>query len=192
MDPLDYIDDSDEENAQIHEVKEEGAGGDDEEDMIDYGELDDDNEQAEMDAYMEQQEQKEEADRNMINEAVDEFIEDKKMWFHQLHKRHGAKDGVQMAIEKGKEFMEGTALHIPNVKIKIAGELEEESAEYKKTFNAQTLYQFSDKDTDEEEDDSESEQEQWDAETILTTFTNTDNHPHVIKFTPKIKPNKAN
>lgn len=64
----------------------------------------------------------------MINEAVDEFIEDKRMWFHHLHKRHGAKDGAQMAIEKGKEFMEGTELHIPNVKISISGGLDEESA----------------------------------------------------------------
>jgi hypothetical protein len=29
--------------------------------------------------------------------------------------------------------------------------------------------------------------DKWDADTILTTNTNTDNHPGVIKFTPKIK-----
>lgn len=29
--------------------------------------------------------------------------------------------------------------------------------------------------------------DKWDAETILTQNTNTDNHPGIIKFTPKIK-----
>lgn len=29
--------------------------------------------------------------------------------------------------------------------------------------------------------------DRWDADTILTTNTNTDNHPGVIKFNPKIK-----
>jgi protein LTV1 len=44
----------------------------------------------------------------------------------------------------------------------------------------------SDYESTEEEDD---EEEKWDAETILTTYTNTDNHPSVIKFVPKIKVN---
>ena len=30
----------------------------------------------------------------------------------------------------------------------------------------------------------------WDAETILSTYTNTDNHPGIIKFVPKVKVNK--
>lgn len=195
VDPLDYIDDDEEEEQTqetvLKEEKEKGEG-DDEPDYYDYGELEDSDDQAQIDAMMEQQEQKEKDDRDLINEAVDEFIEDKQNWFRDLHKRHGAKDGVEMAIEKGKEFKEGTAMHIPNVKIKVAGEIEEESEQYKKMMAERTLYQFSDKDTDEEEDSSESEQEQWDAETILTTYTNTDNHPHLIKYTPKVKPNKAN
>ena len=37
---------------------------------------------------------------------------------------------------------------------------------------------------------SEGSAEQWDAETILTTYTNTDNHPGLIKYVPKIKPSQ--
>lgn len=35
----------------------------------------------------------------------------------------------------------------------------------------------------------EDPEDQWDADTILTTLTNTDNHPGVIKFNRKIKTN---
>jgi hypothetical protein len=42
----------------------------------------------------------------------------------------------------------------------------------------------------EESEESEGEQqEKWDAETILSTYTNTDNHPTLVKFTPKVKTN---
>ena len=36
----------------------------------------------------------------------------------------------------------------------------------------------------------EDENDKWDAETILSTFTNTDNHPSIIKFVPKVKTNQ--
>ena len=32
------------------------------------------------------------------------------------------------------------------------------------------------------------EEAQWDCETILSTYTNTDNHPGVIKTTRRVKP----
>lgn len=41
--------------------------------------------------------------------------------------------------------------------------------------------------SDEEDTSSEDSAEKWDAETILTTYTNTDNHPNLIKYVPKIK-----
>lgn len=41
----------------------------------------------------------------------------------------------------------------------------------------------------EEDDDSE---EKWDCDTILTTYTNTDNHPGVITTQRRIKPNQRN
>lgn len=33
--------------------------------------------------------------------------------------------------------------------------------------------------------------ERWDAETILSTYTNTDNHPGVIKTTRRVKPSSS-
>ena len=43
-----------------------------------------------------------------------------------------------------------------------------------------------------EEGSSESEEEEqaWDAETILTTYTNTDNHPGVIKTERRVRPSQ--
>lgn len=39
------------------------------------------------------------------------------------------------------------------------------------------------------EEDSDSE-EKWDCESILTTHTNTDNHPGIIKTERRVKPNQ--
>lgn len=40
--------------------------------------------------------------------------------------------------------------------------------------------------------DSEPEEEEagWDAETILSTYTNTDNHPGVIKTSRRVRPSQ--
>jgi protein LTV1 len=37
---------------------------------------------------------------------------------------------------------------------------------------------------------SEEEEDAWDAETILSTYTNTDNHPGVIKTTRRVRPSQ--
>lgn len=34
------------------------------------------------------------------------------------------------------------------------------------------------------------EEDQWDCESILSTYTNTDNHPGVIKTTRRIRPSQ--
>ena len=86
----------------------------------------------------------------MIQEAVDEFIEDKKDWFRDLHKQHGDVDVHATALSKGKDFKPGTALHIPKAQIPIAGVIEEDSAEAKQMLKERTLHQFSDKETDDE------------------------------------------
>ena len=41
------------------------------------------------------------------------------------------------------------------------------------------------------EDDSDENEAKWDCETILSTYTNTDNHPGVIKTTKRIRPGKV-
>jgi hypothetical protein len=77
--------------------------------------------------------------------------------------------------------------------------MDPESIEFKKIVLERTLAntilmqkevddRASDYESPEEEEDPE---DQWDADTILTTLTNTDNHPNVIKTVRKIK-TKAN
>lgn len=74
----------------------------------------------------------------MIYDAVDEFIEDKKFWFRELHKEHGD-DLHEKAIEKGKNFMPNTALYIGKDVIPISGEFSEESLELKRLLKEKTL-----------------------------------------------------
>lgn len=38
--------------------------------------------------------------------------------------------------------------------------------------------------------EEKNEELEWDAETILSTYTNTDNHPGVIKTTKRIRPSQ--
>jgi len=71
-------------------------------------------------------EQKVQQDNHIINEAVDEFIQDKRLWFRDLHKDHGG-DIKQSAIEKGETFMPNTALHLGKDSIPIEGVLDKES-----------------------------------------------------------------
>jgi len=39
-------------------------------------------------------------------------------------------------------------------------------------------------------EESEPEADEWDAETILSTYTNTDNHPGVIKTQRRVRPSQ--
>jgi hypothetical protein len=94
----------------------------------------------------------------------------------------------------GDEFLPGTAKFIGKDMIPIEGAEDEE--EEKRVLKEKTLIEgqrlqneMDMKDTDDESEPESEEKEQWDAETILTTYTNTDNHPGVIKFTPKVKVN---
>lgn len=41
---------------------------------------------------------------------------------------------------------------------------------------------------DSSEEESEDDDQKWDCQTILSTFTNTDNHPGVIKTNRVVKP----
>lgn len=87
-------------------------------------------------------------------------------------------------------FLPGTALYVGDPKmLPIAGELDEEQE--KQLAKERTLEQRPEEsESDQEAESSEDSAEQWDAETILTTYTNTDNHPNVIKYVPKVKPSQ--
>lgn len=50
---------------------------------------------------MDMLEQKIAIDNQVINGAVNEFIQDKKLWFRTLHRQHG-EDAKSQALEKGE------------------------------------------------------------------------------------------
>jgi hypothetical protein len=133
-------------------------------------------------------------DNVIIGEAIDEFIQDKRLWFRDLHKQH-ATDLRDIAEEKGNEFLPGTAKFIGAGLIPVQAlpedEIERKLLKEKSLANETRMQDEADaRGSDYESPGSESEEDQWDAETFLTTYTNTDNHPGVIKFNPKVKVNK--
>ena len=103
-----------------------------------------------------------------------------------------------MAKDKGQNFLENTALHIGKGSIPIEGDISKESLEYKRIVKERTLANTTrfEQEADERGADYESPEteedphDRWDAESILSTYTNTDNHPSLIKFVPKVKTNK--
>lgn len=42
----------------------------------------------------------------------------------------------------------------------------------------------------EEVEEEKEQEEKWDCETILSTYTNTDNHPGVIRTVKRVRPNQ--
>ena len=121
------------------EVEEE-----DEDEMIDYGSMSDGGDmpnagkEEEYPSSMSKMEIKKMQDNEIINEAVNEFIQDKRLWFRDLHKDH--KDDIeQQAIEKGNNFKEGTAKFIGKGLIPIADQMDEKSEEYKILIKERTL-----------------------------------------------------
>jgi hypothetical protein len=57
-------------------------------------------------------------------------------------------------------------------------------------YHAECLKKEAEGDSEESEESEEDQEKQWDVETVLTTRTNTDNHPGVIKSVIKPKKNK--
>jgi len=193
VDPLAFLEEMEDGEAAAESAKPTGqpsqaagAAEEQDKDFYDYGELSDGDEEAEA-----MYEQKQVADGQLINEAVDEFIEDKKLWFRGMHKKYGD-DILATAHEKGANFLPGTALYVGDAKmLPISGALQEESSQYKQLLRERTLEQRPEEDSsDLDGSSSEDSAEQWDAETILSTFTNTDNHPNLIKYVPKVKPSQ--
>ena len=124
----------------------------------------------------------------MLDEAVDEFIEEKKQRFPDHYKEFGM----------GKELDDGKILRPKNAEVPRQEELDEEENPEKarKELNQKILArgemfeeEADENDSDITEEDSDSE-EKWDCESILTTHTNTDNHPGVIKTERRVKPSQ--
>lgn len=83
----------------------EGEEDQEEDEFIDYGsELSDmpgDMASSKQMSNMDMLEQKIAIDNQVINGAVNEFIQDKKLWFRTLHRQHG-EDAKSQALEKGE------------------------------------------------------------------------------------------
>lgn len=125
---------------------------------------------------------------DLINEAVDEFIDNTKQRFLDLAKDFGTEEQQQRNL-------------IPNTRPRDLvyeedlkdGEMPEEVKQKLKETQLAFAEQFEEEAIDKmEEGSSESEEEEqaWDAETILTTYTNTDNHPGVIKTERRVRPSQ--
>jgi hypothetical protein len=85
---------------------------------------------------MDMLEQKLAIDNTVINGAVNEFIQDKKLWFRTLHRQHGD-DAKSQALEKGREFLPNTALAVGRNIIPVEGDIGEE--EFRKIVNERSL-----------------------------------------------------
>lgn len=118
--------------------------------------------------------EEEQIDPESLMEAVDEFIEDTKMRFHKLSKRHR------------EDYVQGEHLFDKNDMVPREEEIEEDPETAKADFVVRQLaaneafVETADAKY-EESSEEEEEEEAWDCESILSTYTNTDNHPGVIK-----------
>jgi len=87
--------------------------------MIDYGEMTDGDMESNLGpSQADRLENKLMQDNETINEAVNEFIQDKKGWFRQLHKDHKG-EIEEEATDKGDHFLKGTAKFIGRGLIEI-------------------------------------------------------------------------
>ena len=127
--------------------------------------------------------------QKVLDEAVDEFIVDKKQRFPDHYKEFGT------VTEEAGKLMRGQNVGVPHQeeleeeadREKAAAELKQKQLESEARFQQAAEERGSD--ISEEESDGEAK---WDCDTILTTYTNTDNHPGVIKTERRIKPSERN
>ena len=131
----------------------------------------------------------EQVQQKVLDEAVDEFIVDKKQRFPDHYKEFG------IVTEEAGQLMRGQNVGVPHQeeleeeadREKAAAELKQKQVENEARFQQEAEERGGD--ISEEESDGE---EKWDCDTILTTYTNTDNHPGVIKTERRIKPSERN
>ena len=125
--------------------------------------------------------------KKMLDDACNEFIEDKKRWFMGLAKEFGDERAQQLF----PDIKSSDIIHEEDLK---DGELPEEVKQKlreKKLANVGVFEQEAEATVDEDVYREErSDEDAWDAETILTTYTNTDNHPGVIKTQRRVKPSQ--
>ena len=127
--------------------------------------------------------------KEMLDEAVNEFIEQQKLRDRKLFRAFNDNEGpleVVPMLRKTKAQLDAEEV-----------ETEQEKEDFRK--KAFALHEILEAEFVEhgpeissDEEDEEDDEKKWDCDTILTTFTNTDNHPGVIRTTRVVKTNTKN
>lgn len=127
--------------------------------------------------------------------ACNEFRQEEKDWLAPKSRfdKWGNNQGLYVDGEdddlKGKNLT--TNKNVPRVN-DIDDDTAEAKAELRKIMFASSNTFTADAEAYNSDDDhSEEEGEKWDCESILSTYTNTDNHPGVIKTSKRIRPGKV-
>lgn len=114
------------------------------------------------------------------------------MWFRELYNKHG--DEVDAHKNPLRQAKNAEALRQVDLEDGEDRETVDKSIKEKMLSLAETFEHEADDRDDENpfyaNPDGVHEEAQWDCETILSTYTNTDNHPGVIKTTKRIRPSQ--
>jgi protein LTV1 len=125
--------------------------------------------------------------KEALDDAVNEFIESQKLRDRKLYNKFMLKEGEEPEIvpilKKPNEIPQDES-------DKAKAEVERQEIIKKSLMiNAMIEKEDEERDTsedDESEDDEEEQERKWDCESILSTYTNTDNHPGVIKTAGRV------
>jgi hypothetical protein len=127
--------------------------------------------------------------------AVNEFRQEEKDWLAPSKRfdKWGVNQGLYVDGEDDDIKDQGltTNKNVPRIDA-IDEDTAEAKAEYKKQLLANSEKFVAEAETfDSADEDSEDDEAKWDCESILSTYTNTDNHPGIIKTSKRIRPGKV-
>ena len=130
---------------------------------------------------------KDKIEKKVLDDAVDEFIMDTKKRFTNLAKEFGNEEANNLIpATKTSDLIYAEDLKDGDEPAEVKQKLREKKLQNAQVFEEEALENMEDvpdRDQSEEED-------AWDAETILSTYTNTDNHPGVIKTQRRVRPSQ--
>jgi protein LTV1 len=129
-------------------------------------------------------------------QAVDEFIHEKKDWFKKLHREFGDEETRHLEFQmhpnhyvpREQDLLDGKDEE--TLKREIRDRMEELAERFEQEGEAYLKRMEAIENGEIEEESDEDKEEKWDCETILSTYTNTDNHPGVIKTQKRVRPNQ--
>jgi len=138
--------------------------------------------------YEEDVNAKDQVDKKVLEEACDEFIEGTKQRFLGLVKEFGTEEQQNLIPDiKPSERIYEEDLETAEDTEEVKRKLREKKLEIADVFEDESIKRFAANPYDSE---PEQEEDDWDADTILSTYTNTDNHPGVIKTQRRVRPSQ--